>query len=283
MPNFTRELADEAWYIGRRPGVSGAVRNMDEKSTMAANGHGGSTHAPTAPITVIGKGFGCAGVWTFEGAFTTGAGLYIEHGAQHAGDFLRLDVVNHPGRNRQQFARPMPCVVDSVGGTLATDNDPTHVTTRFPGAQVLFPIEPHDGSTFQSCRLSFRIPQTVRSPSNVPNVPKFRVVRVDMNGNVEALHTARSGAYLDDGYLPVPVLYETLADYHNGGASQLSAIYDADQNDLIDRSKYAYFVDFVEESGSGQFVPDVTLSAGNGTVVQSIEVYVDTIRDMRHP
>lgn len=281
MPNFTRELPDEDWYVGRRPGVSTALRNMDEKSTKAANGHGGSTHAPTATITVIGKGFGCAGLWTFEGAFTTGAGLYIEHGAGHAADFLRLDVVNHPGRNREQFVRPLPCAVDTVGGTLGTANDPTHATTRFPGAQVLFPIDPHDGSRFRSCRLRFRIPQTVRT--SVPNVPKFRVIRVDMDGNVEALHTSRSGNYLDGGYLPVPQVYDTEITYVDGGLAQDSQIYDANQNDVVDRSKYAYFVDFVEESGAGTFSPNVTLAGGNGTVVQSITTFVDTIRDMRHP
>lgn len=135
---------------------------------------------------------------------------------------------------------------------------------RFPGTRSLIPITPHDRSTITGLRLRFR---TTFSHVGLPNFPKFRIVRVSKTGVVQAMHTARSGAYKDDGFLDLPTSVANVAAYQNSGNHQWSSLYEPNQFNVVDVSSYAYFVDFIEESGVYAFTPNVTLNPGAGTEI----------------
>jgi len=274
MTAFVRELADTDWHTCRIAGVEDALKGMDAKTVKAMNGTAGSSHAPASPIVVGGSGMVAAGLWAFSGVCTTGPGKHIELGAGHAADYLRLGA-SHPGISRNFRVRLLPAASEAYGYTYAPAGDPTYVTSRFPGTRYLIPLSPHHGSVLDNITVYFAIKYVGRP--RVPNVPKYRVIRVDQSGNVEALHTSRSGLYVDDGFLPLPQNISSVVDYDNAGVPDVGNIYTTNQNNVVDLAKYAYFFDFVEEDGDSQFTPDVTATNGAGTVIQGINMVCSSI------
>lgn len=278
MTAFVRELADTDWYTCRVTGVVDALKGMDAKTVKAMNGTAGSSHAPAAAIVIGGSGMVAAGLWEFSGVCTTGPGKHIELGAGHAADYLRLGA-SHVGAYRSIRVRLLPSAADGYGYVYAPLGDPTYLTTRFPGTRFLIPLTPHDGSVLETVGIYFAINYVARP--RVPNVPKYRVIRVDSSGNVEALHTSRSGLYVDDGFLPLPPNISTVLDYDNAGVPYPGNTYTTNQNNVVDLAKYAYFVDFIEEDGDSQFTPDVTATNGAGTVIQGVNMACSAISNMR--
>lgn len=262
MAAFTRELPDSGWYTCRIPGIAAALRNMDEKTTLAANGAAGSTHAPAAKIFVDGAGMVCAGLWLMAGDFVRESSpAALRHGAGHANDYVRL-LVGHPGASRSLATSMQPIVSEIYLGEYTTSDNNLSVNARYPGVRAMFPIVPHDRSTITSLRLRFKV---TSAHANLPALPRFRLVRVDEAGNVEPLHTPRSGAYRDDGFLDLPTNATTASNYVAGNAFQWSNLYETDRLNVVDLSRYAYFVDFIEESGPQAFTPNVNLTTGAGT------------------
>ena len=281
MTAFVRELADTDWYTCRVTGVVDALKGMDAKTVKAANGTAGSSHAPPADQIVIGgKGMICAGAWVHSGTITTAPGAHIQHAGKAANDYLRLNSSSHPGRTRDMHAKAKPAASDSYRHSYSPRSAASVVTTRFPGTRLLLPLMPHDKSLILSVKLKFKLGSVGRAL--LPKVPVFRVVRVDTSGNVQALHTARSGSYLDDAFLPVPFDTSSVAAYQNGGAEQTSNTYSPDQYATVDLAKYAYFVDFIEETGpaTSVFTPNTSNANGVGTIISRIEIGCGSITHM---
>jgi len=275
MVAFLRELTDTDWHPLRVTGVVTALKNMDAKTVKAANGAAGSTHAPVAQITIGGSGVVIAGTWNLSGAIVTSAGKRIQHGGGSANDYLRLGA-GHPVTSRSLTTPASPSAPDGFLYAYASAGNNFATTSRFRGTRVMFPLSPHDRSTLESARMRFSIRS---SHANLPSMPKFRIVRVDMNGNAVALHTSRSGNYKDDGFLDISTA-TTGATYYAAGAEQWSPTYSTNQNNVVDLSKYAYFADFVEESGDNAFTPNVTLANGAGTLVYRFEMTCSGISTM---
>lgn len=277
MVAFSRELDDLQWYACRKPGISTALRNMDAKTVKAGNGAAGSTHMVAGSQIVIGgQGMVCAGLWSFDGEILTAANKHITHDGTSTADYIRLRP-GHPGASRSMTIQVLPTIPDGYQYSYATPANNFSQVSRFPGTRILFELQPHNGSTLTSLRLMFK---TTYSHTNLPNAPKFRVVRVDRSGNVQALHTARSGNYKDDGYRDLPSNFTSVANYEAAGAFQWGNAFVPDQYNVIDVASYAYFVDFVEESGANAFVPDVTLNPGRGTVILRGEMTCASISHM---
>jgi hypothetical protein len=261
MVAFSRELDDLQWYTARIPGISTVLRNIDAKTVKAGNGAAGSSHAVTGTQIVIGgQGMVCAGLWTLEGEIVTSASNHIRLGGGHSSDYVRLRA-GHPGESRSMTVPILPVIPEYYLGAYASSVNNFSADMRAPGFRMLIAITPHDRSTLADLRLMFKINF---AHAALPSVPKFRVVRVDRDGNVQALHTARSGSYKDDGYLDLPTNSSNVANYENGAAYQWSNLYEPDQFNTVDLANYAYYVDVIEESGTNAYTPDVTLT-GRGT------------------
>lgn len=272
MPAFTRELTDAEWYTARSAGIATVLRNIDEKTTKAGNGTAGSTHTPGAAIVIGGAGMQCVATWNFNGAWTTSAGKHITLGGGASDDYLRLGVA-HPGISRSIVVPVQPISPSAYFWAYSPTTDFFMCAFRFPGTRVLIPLTPHDRSTLASGRIYFKVTFThVR----LPVLPKFRIIRVDKSGNVEPLHVPRSGSYMDDGFLEVAAP-ANLAAYENGAALQWSQTYTTDQNNVVDLSTYAYFIEFVEESGPDAFTPDLGTSTGQSTDLKRAEITCNAI------
>ena len=276
MTAFVRELADTDWYTCRVTGVVDALKGMDAKTVKAMNGTAGSSHAPAAAIVIGGSGMVAAGLWEFSGVCTTGPGKHIEHGAGHAADYLRLGA-SHPGISRSMSIPCLPCVPDTYLGAYATSENNFSFNTRYPGGRSLIPLTPHDKSTLATARLLFKVRY---AHAGLPEFPKFRIIRVDQSGNVEALHTSRSGSYKDEGFLDLPASVANVAAYEAGVAWQWSNTYTTDQNNVVDLALYSYYIDFVEEDGARAFVPRVDFTPGAGTQVLRGEMTCSSIAHM---
>jgi hypothetical protein len=279
MTAFTRELDDLQWYPCRKPGISTALRNMDAKTVKAGNGAAGSTHTVAGlPITIAGaQGMVCAGLWSFDGEVRTGAGSHVRHDGLNVADYITLRTGTHSGTSRTLRFKPVYNAPLQWLDSFPSINNSAFAVLREPGSRILLPFDPHDGSTITSVTLTYNLGTTGRA--TLPSVPKFRVIRVGKDGVAQALHTPRNGNYLDDGYRYVPPDTSSIAAYENAGAAQASNSYVPDQYSVVDRSLYAYFVDFVEESGTGSFSPDI--SNAPSTNIRVINVTCAQISTMR--
>lgn len=276
MSAFIREFPDAEWYTCRIAGISAALRNIDAKTVKAANGTAGSSHAPVAQIVVGGSGMVCAGPWVFSGAVTTAANKHIRHEGLASTDYIRLGS-GHSGISRSMTIPFLPCIPDTYLGSYATSSNNFSFSTRYPGGRSLIPIVPHDKSVLATARIQFKIPIV---HAGLPEFPKFRVIRVDTSGNVEALHTSRSGSYKDEGFLDLPASVANVAAYEAANAWQWSNTYTTDQNNVVDLSKYAYFIDFFEEAGARAFTPRVDFVPGAGTQMLRGEMTCSSIASL---
>jgi hypothetical protein len=218
---------------------------------------------------------GIAGVWTLDGNILTSPGAHIQHGAKVAGDYLRLGA-GHPLQARTIDQTVLPSAADGYLYTYSPADNVFAVNSRYPGVRQMIRLEPHDGSVLETVQLQFAIRS---SHASLPTMPKFRVVRTDSSGNVESLHTARSAPfYGDDGFAPIASPANAAA-YYNGGNRQLSHTFSSDQNYRVDISKYAYWVDFIEETGPSAvaFTPNVDFVGGAGTEIFNIRMYCSDI------
>jgi len=281
LTSFSREFPDVDWYTCRIPGIATALRNIDRKTVLAANGDEGSSHtAGPSAIFIGGAGMVAAGPWTLDGSILTSAGSHIRHGAGHVNDYIRL-VSGHAGSDRTVRHRVHPTAPEAFGYAVPALSNATAIQTRFQGGRMLIPFFPHDRSNLAEVMLTFSVSTTGRTA--FPNFAKFRVVRVDTSGIVQALHTARNGLYRDDGFLDVPASIANIAAFENGGATQSSNVYETNIYSFVELDKYAYFVDFIEESSAAATGASFATAVGTdyGTVIRALRVRYNQITSLR--
>lgn len=269
MVAFLRELPDTDWHPLRVTGVATALKNMDAKTVKAANGAAGSTHAPVGQVIIGGAGLTLMGFTTYAGTITTGPNHHIRHAGNTRSDYIQL-FTSHPGRTRTIVGGVTDAMSETYGDAyVPIYNGRASVTSRFPETRTMIPLRPHDGSTISSVTIGFKI-RTEHDA--LPKLPRFRVIRTNMDGRAEPLHSA-GGVYNVDSYLNISAATTDVA-YYDSGNYQTSQTYSPDQNNVVDLSKYAYFVDFVEElpasingpSGASPIV--VNVDTADGTLTQ---------------
>lgn len=281
MTAFTREFPDTDWYTCRIPGIATALRNIDRKTVLAANGKDGSSHtAGPSAIFVNGAGMSAAGPWTLDGTLVTSAGSHIRHGAGHVNDYIRLRA-GHPDSDRTVRVRVHPTAPEAFGYAVPALNNATAIQARYQGGRFLIPFFPHDRANLAEVMLTFSVSTTGRTA--FPNFAKFRVIRVDMNGIVQPLHTPRDATYRDEGFLDVPADTSSIAAFENGGATQSSNVYETNQFSFVELEKYAYFVDFIEESSAAASGASFSTVVGTsyGTVIRAVRVRCNQITSLR--
>jgi hypothetical protein len=110
----------------------------------------------------------------------------------------------------------------------------------------------HDRATIDTVKVRWEVEY---GHASLPGLlPKFRVIRVDTDGNIEALRP-NSGLILD-GFIVLPASYANVAAYEASNNPQTSATYTCTQNNVVDLSTYEYLVEIVDEGSSNAF-PDL--------------------------
>jgi hypothetical protein len=124
------------------------------------------------------------------------------------------------------------------------------------------PLDVHDGGTLTQVEVFFHV--GAFHTDLPPVMPSVRVVRQDAQGNVVVLSSTTAGAD-PNGYVYVPTPTSAAA-WTNAFQTQ-SLVVPCDQNNVVDRGTYAYFVEIVEEQGLTGYPWQLSFVPGNATLV----------------
>lgn len=252
---------------------------LEQGLASGINGDDGSTHAPSAPITFQGV-FGL--MVTGPTLVTMGAGLYGPNDGSSGtiafdnSDWGSLDPSNVLA-TRVPF-EPMERGRGLPSYTWTTRRENGSLQAYAPmvdigdgagmrQARAYVPFAPHDGSTVTSLTVFFHVGAVHTAVP--PVMPSVRVVRQDSAGNCVPLTSVAAGGDVA-GYVFVATPSSATAWTNNFQTQSLTL--KCDQNNVIDRSQYDYFLELVEEGGlTGYpwqlvFVPPVALVATTANV-----------------
>jgi len=241
--HFNREMPETDWTTV--PLAPAVIRNIDEKTAKAINGDDGGAWTPSAPIEIDGAGMRALSAWQLTGGATIEASdaAPIEFGGDSDEDVFGYDAA-HSGRTRSALTH-LSEVYTAAPATLTFDAAYSCVQAKAKGARFLAPIRVLDGATISSVSFTIRVGQ---AHASVPaELPRFRVLRVDEDGNAEPL---ASGDADIDGWRYFAPKPSTGAAWYFGGNAQ-TFTYACNQNSEVDLSRYAYFAEVIEEQGNG--------------------------------
>lgn len=252
---------------------------LDTRQYKALWGDQGATWSPTSGIQIGGaglwslgrNGLGSSGV-TFSaapGAYTPStSGLRFVHGGNDEFTFSTsgtqaVDVsVGQSGVDRS---------FGSNSGTTANvprmfyesvkdgRKDYLANSAYSGGGRFLMPISVHNGAALSLVTLNFLVGQ---SHSSVPvSLPQMRVVKVDAQGNVTPLATNASlSGWRGAGFVMFTPTPGSGAAWYDSGNPQ-SIAYSCDAGIVVDTTKYRYFAQVIDESGSGALSGNEFISA----------------------
>lgn len=275
MAHFTRTLPDATWINGYT--ATGAnLDSLDGKTVKAINGDGGGAWAPAAAITIGGEGIRMVGA-TLN--LLTGASVVLPA----AGKKIRFG--NNDFFKKSYAQSHMIALSDAIHqqdqrgqwriSTLLSDSG---LQSMQAGVKLRQQIRVHDGSTIYLARFYYRIYAThVSIPSQLP---QFRVFRVGMTGVEEPM---ASGAGIGPAGWVTLTTPANVAAYNAGSGGGGSAVqsfdYTVSINNVVDISKYRYYVEIIEESGSGAWT---TIGGGaQGNDFSHVLMGSTSITDMR--
>lgn len=254
MANFTRTQLDATWVLGYQV-TPADLEDLARKCVEGVNGTVGGVYAPTAPIVVNGAGLLVSGPTEIKG---DGRLRVTSAGSLVLGDDDFQDLMpGHPGRTRTIWHPMAPArgiganhfLLCSPGGTGAVQAIASTVRRKTVEEPVEFlrELRVHNGATMKAARVRFRI--TTTHFSAPAKTPKFRVFRLDVETGV---HESMSTTALGDGFVSIPAP-SSGAGWTNGGLTQEFSV-PVDTNNVIDSSKYLYFLHVVDEvSGIGTY------------------------------
>lgn len=273
MAHFTRTLSDGTWINGYTP-TGANLDSLDGKTVKAINGDGGGSWSPATPIAIGGAGVKMVGatLGMNAGNVLPAAGKKIRFG--NSDYFKKSYAVSHmvalSDAIHQQDYRGQWRI-----STLLTDSG---LQSMQAGVKLRQQIRVHDGAALYLARFYYRIYAThVSIPSQLP---QFRVFRVGMTGVEEPMG---SGAGIGPAGWVTLTTPANVTAYNAGAGGGGSAVqsfdYTVNANNVIDVSKYRYYVEIIEESGSGAWT---TIGGGaQGNDFSHVLMGSTSITDMR--
>lgn len=247
------------------------ISAIDAKTACALNGDEGGSWTAAAAITIGGAGVIIAGLWTMSSAgvnVTTGVSTPITFARGTVDDYFGFDPA-HTGASPVvrsgfvEFFSAIPGSVAWLGGLIV----------GFHGAKFITPLYVYSGaSKIDSIDISWRVRE---SHANIPQyLPQVRAIAVDDEGNVTPLRSKDATTDANGfQFLPTPA---SGAAYYNGSLAQ-AWTYTCNVVLPMDSSKYVYYLEFIEESGTNSWV-----SAGNQFFFAQSHFSLVTIFDGRN-
>lgn len=247
MANFTRTQADGTWVLGYQV-TAADLQDLARKCVEGVNGTVGGVYAPTAPIYVNGAGLTVTGPTDIRGdgiLRIAGAGSVV----LSDNDYQDL-LPGHPGRTRTIWHAMAPARGIGQNAFLLTSPIPTggvqaiastvRRQAREEPVEFLRELRVHNGARMTAARVRFRV--TTQHFSVPAKMPKFRVFRLDVTTGIsESMSTTPLG----DGFVPVTTPASGAA-WMNGGLAQEFSV-PVNVNNVVDTSKYVYFLHVVDE------------------------------------
>lgn len=267
MAHLLRAQPDVVWKRGYVT-VGADMATIDQNTFVSVNGDAGGTWTPAADLNIGGAGMICASAWTVIGTSgfglpawstidTNGSNAQITFGRGTPDDVfgyvtpasytIVTGFFDHYSVNPEQAAVSLNYSA-AVSGVL---------TQGSTGGRFVVPLRVFSGqgSTITTITLNWTVNWAhVAVPVTLP---AMRVYAVDVNGTLFPLRASDGTTTDANGFQPISVA-TTAAAYNASNANQ-AFVYTCNQNQVIDVSKYSYFVEIIDESGTG----DWTAHPGN--------------------
>jgi hypothetical protein len=234
--------------------VGNDLKAIDQNTFVAVNGDAGGTWTPAATLAINGAGVVAAGPWSVSGSqMTVNAPTF---GKGTADDVFGLSAA-HPGRSQTLNQPLVECYSSTPEGVVFVPGFANFIswlqTTKL-GVRFLTPLRVFGGATLETVTLKFSI---AGSHGALPAVfPQMRVIAIDGQGNVMPMG---SGTLFDAGGFHAITAVSTSAAYN--ALVNATFVYTCSQNNVIDRSKYTYWLEIIEESGANSIAGNVFISA----------------------
>jgi hypothetical protein len=226
------------------------LQTLDANLTAAINAVDGSTHQPSSAIVIGGDGLSVTGLTTIaRGGTLTGT---VTNDIAFNNDDFPTYVTPHVGQTRTFM---QPCVqgrgVDNFTWRCRFSDcgmqsiSPQYDLSDGLGLRVSrfwVPIRANDQSTLTSVTVNFRVGFAHTTlPATMPSV---RVIQVNASGQAVPLTSSVAGGDVN-GRVSVPTPGDASVWSPASGAQQL--VITCDQNNVIDLTQFAYYVEIVEE------------------------------------
>lgn len=261
-----RAQPDSVWSRGYVPtGVD--FKTIDQNTFVAVNGDdGGSWNAGGVggSITIQGASVGIAGPWLVSTsglapgkiASLVSANATIAFGKGTSDDYFAFGG-SHPGKSQTPM---QPCI--SVFMPLVSDA--TFVSTavlsgiasNVIGAQYITPVRVYGGGTITSVVILFAV-GNAHAGGLPQQMPRFRVFALGADGTQYPLRAADPSTDAN-GFIAIGTPASGAAWYNSGNPQQYT--YACNQNQVIDLSKYEYFLEVIDENGTNAKTGNVIIS-----------------------
>lgn len=254
MAHLARTNPDATTVVGATvPTNAASLRDIDQKTFKAPNGDEGSSHTPSAACIIGGAGMGVGGPWTAgRGCIirpSGGANRYV-FDRNDANDAFQLAAA-HPSATKT-LLRTIDDVHTPRGNEVLLDPGTFVTVAGAPGVRFLDRLDVHGDGTIASVLLTFYV---ASSHGAIPQyITRLRIIRVDADGNVEALRASDDITdpdgfqFCDDGS----------GTWTSGAVKTYS--YACNQHQLVDLAAYTYWAEIIEESGTNAWS---TAGSGN--------------------
>lgn len=287
MAHFERELTDAQWH--RALSVhEDILKNIDEKTKKAVSGTGG-TYTPSDPIVLGGAGLelqcgldlGSAGAQAYPGGTDA---------TDEDADFVFGD--DDFFRNESDLTRTIddsPFLIfgnftlqrEAIAWNSVTNAVTPAIRTRRAGAFLRLPLRVPDGCRISGVEVSFKVGQD-HTGTGVPAIlPAARVVRIAVDGTIEPIPNQTNASHDPDGWVTIARPVSGAAYYNSGALQTLTCSYDGVSGPRVDRSTYAYAIEWKDERGTNAFdtyAVGGTPNVGNYLVHFKIAVAVPDLR-----
>jgi hypothetical protein len=291
LGHFVRVESDSTWETGNYSPSLTDWKTIDQIVSQMINGDMGGTWAPLTPIEIGGSGLLLVGplLVVGEGSLTsTASGAYQccgeswpQLGPDHVGRERVIVTPCSSGRSSLPFgAVPFFYGLQSVAQTFLFVNG-VGQTTEAINNEIYIPLRVHNGATLSQVEVSYAI-----AGAHTPvNMPQFRVVRVDIDGDQvlltsSAAANAAGSPQKNGGYMSPPAPTSASA-YYNGGEAQYFTI-PCDQYNIVDVTQYSYFLQIIDETGSSGYpyqlvvTPPVQVATNLHTGAVTATALIDT-------
>jgi hypothetical protein len=258
MAHLLRAQPDVVWQRGYLT-LGTDLRTIDQNTFVAINGDAGGTWTPAADLIVGGAGMICAGPWQLSGTSTTidtnASTAPLTFGKGTADDVFAMASTSYT--LAQALIEVYPLISEQASVRVPSFNGApgigsalnSGVFTSAKGARFLVPLRTVSGGLLQTLTLHFTVGE---SHASVPQaLPLMRVIAIDTSGNQLPLR-ALDGSTDANGFQAIGAPASG-AVWFNAGADQ-TFVYTCNQNQRIDVSRYTYWLEVIDESGTNAWV-----------------------------
>lgn len=227
--------------------VGNDLKTIDQNTFVSVNGDAGGTWTPAADLNINGAGVVVAGPWAVSGAQMTVSAPTFGKGT--ADDAFGLSAA-HAGRTQTLCQALIECYAnfpEQVAASPGYTAGVAALVTTTPGVRFFTPLRTYGGATLETVTLTYYVGAVHAA---LPQVfPQMRIIAIDAQGTLFPLGAGTlydvGGFHAISAATAPGLLYQPETVYE--------FVYTCTQNNVIDGSRFTYWLEIIEESGANCF------------------------------